>query len=149
IVSVSVQDATGTWVRNFFDFGTNHSETLLGFKADQTNLITVTVRDQNRSAFTVIEPITFVTSPLPTNMPAIMLKTNNPALMEPGYTLFREDNHGAAAYVTIVDNAGTVVWYSSALPTPSDVKQMPNGDLFFPTTGNIGFGQGNGFTEGN
>jgi hypothetical protein len=53
--------------------------------------------------------------------------------MEPGYTLFRGLNNGFPSYVIIVDNIGEVVWYSP-IATVLDVRQLPNGDLFFPTT---------------
>src|ERR1700733_1242665 len=35
-VSVSVNDGIGTWERDFFDYGTNHSITLLGCKPNRT-----------------------------------------------------------------------------------------------------------------
>ncbi|MGO8696409.1 MAG: hypothetical protein ACLQVY_01635 [Limisphaerales bacterium] len=152
-VSVSVSDAVGTWERDFFDYGTNHCLTLLGFKPSRTNEITVTVRDQFRNAYTVAQPLAFLTGPLPTNMPKITLITNNPALMEPGYTLFRvQNNTTGGAYVTMVANSGEVVWYAEAsaaggeygpIATPSDVQQLPNGDLFFPETDQKGFGEVN------
>jgi hypothetical protein len=152
-VSVSVSDGIGTWERDFFDYGTNHSLTLLGFKASRTNEITVTVRDKYRNEYTVAEPVLFVTSPLPTNMPAFILLTNNPALMEPGYTLFRVSNQTTGgADVTIVDNSGEIVWYGESsgvggvagpIPTPSDVQQLTNGDLFFPETDTAGFAEVN------
>ncbi len=143
-VRVSVFDGTTRWQRNFFDYGTNHSETLLGFKLNRTNEITVTVRDQYRNSYTLGQPVAFVTSPLPTNMPEFILVTNIPSRMEPGYTLFRVANgNNGSAYVTIVDNSGQVVWYGEAsgvggtrgpIPTPADVIQLANGDIFFPET---------------
>ena len=152
-ISVSVNDGMGTWERDFFYYGTNHSLALLGFKANRTNEITVTVRDEYRNVFTLPTPVTFVTSPLPTNMPSFLLLTNDPARMEPGYTLFRVSNQSTgAAYVTIVDDSGEVVWYGVAskvggikgpIPTPSDVRQLSNGDLFFPETDQLGFGEVN------
>src|SRR6266704_3393710 len=45
-VSVSVNDGTNTWERDFLDYGTIHSNVLLGFKAGRTNAITVTVWDR-------------------------------------------------------------------------------------------------------
>jgi len=148
-VSVSVSDGTETWERDFFDYGTNHSLMLLGFKANRTNEITVTVRDQFRNSFTSPEALSFVTSALPSDMPTFTLVTNNPDQMEPGYTLFRvANNTTGGSYVTIVDNSGQVVWYSSALPggafpTPSDVRQLTNGNLFFPEINETGFAEVN------
>jgi arylsulfate sulfotransferase len=143
-VSVSVTDGTGTWERDFFDYGTNHALTLLGFMADQTNEITVTVRDQYRNECTVPEPLTFVTGPLPAAMPALTLITNNPDQMEPGYTLFRiSDSTTGASYVTIVDNSARVVWYSTALPTSADVHQLSNGNLFYSENTATNFAEAN------
>lgn len=152
-VSVSVFYGSNTWERDFFDYGANHSETLLGFKPNRTNEITVTVRDEYRNAYTIGQSVPFVTTPLPTNMPGFILITNIPALMEPGYTLFRvaKGNNGAA-YVTIVDYSGQVVWYGEAsgvggtigpISTPNDVTQLANGDLFFPETDTSGLGEVN------
>ena len=142
-VSVSVNDGITTWERDFFDYGRNHSLILLGFKPKRTNAITVTIRDRYRNAFTVAQPLSFITGPLPSGMPTITLITNYPDLMEPGYTMFRVGNNTtSASYVTFVDNAGQVVWYSSLL-TPSDVHQLTNGDLFFPLTSTAGFVEAN------
>jgi hypothetical protein len=147
-VSVSVYDGIDTWRRDFYDYSTNHTETLLGFKADRFNEITVTVRDQYRNTFTTGQPLYFLTEPLPTNMPTFTLITNNPGLMEPGYTIFRVSNQTTgAAYVTIVDRSGQIVWYGEAsgvggtvgpFPTTSDVLQLTNGNLFFPETDTLG-----------
>jgi hypothetical protein len=152
-VSVSVTDGNGTWARNFYDYGTNHSEILLGFRPNQTNLITITVRDEYRNTFTYPQALSFISSPLPTNMPTFTLVTNIPALMEPGYTLFRvSDQTTGAAWVTIVDSSGEILWYGPAagiggtigpIPTPSDVVQMTNGNLFFPETDTFGFEEAN------
>ncbi len=150
-VTVSVTDGTSSWQRNFFDYGTNHSLTLLGFKANRTNQITVTVRDGYRNSYTAAEPVSFVTGPLPADMPAFIVRTNNPAQMEPGYTLFRVGNQTTyGAYVTIVDSSGQVVWYGASsetggapgpFPTPADVLQLTNGDLFFPLSDQQGFSE--------
>jgi hypothetical protein len=152
-VSVSVSDGIATWTRDFFDYGTNHSLTLLGFKPNRTNEITVTVRDKFRNALTIGEPLTFITSPLPTNLPTFTLLTNNLAQMEPGYTLFRVANETTGgSYVTIVDSSGEIVWYGESsgvggvpgpIPTPSDVQQLTNGNLFFPETDQAGFAEFN------
>jgi arylsulfate sulfotransferase len=148
-VSISVNDGIGTWERDFFDYGTNHSETVLGFKSDRTNAVTVTVRDEFRNTYTVSNAVTFVSASLPATMPDFIVVTNNVAEMEPGYTLFRvQNNSGGAAYVTIVDSSGEVVWYGEAsavgggigpFDTPLDAKQLTNGNLFFMKTDTDGF----------
>src|SRR5262245_56123953 len=67
-VSVSVNDGVAVWSRDFIDYGTNQTLTLLGFKPGRTNQITVTVRDQYRNTSTAA-PILFVTAPLPSSFP--------------------------------------------------------------------------------
>lgn len=134
-VSVLVGDSTGVWERDFYDYATNHSETLLGFKPGQTNLIQVTVYDKNRNAYTAPNLLTFVTAPLPTNFPTINVLTSEPDQMEPGYMLLIIDTAYSYTgnYITILDNSGNAVWYS---PVPTngvsylDVRQLDNGDLF-------------------
>jgi arylsulfate sulfotransferase len=143
LVSVSVNDGKKPWKKEFVDRGTNHVETLLGFKAGRSNEITVTVRDAFGTSFAVAEPLRFITSPLPADMPAIRLRTNNVEKMEPGCTLFRVANlttHNG--YITIVDNSGEVVWYSG-LPAAMEVRQLTNGDLFFPLNDRTAFAEVN------
>lgn len=143
-VSISVNDGVETWNRNFFDYGTNHSEILLGFKPNRTNQITITVRDAYRNSYTYPKPLSLVTGALPSTMPTMILVTNNPALMEPGYTLFRVFNVNAyAQYVMFVDNSGAVVWYGPNLATPTDVRQLTNGNLFFQNSNAKGFNEVN------
>ena len=136
-VSVSVSDGHASWQRSFYDFATAHSVPLLGFKAGRTNQISVTAYDRYRRQVTAPQPLVFITSPLPTNFPNVVLLHSEPARMEPGYTLFNVYMRGGTLwYVMIVDNAGEVVWYNVA-PSTADVRQLPNGDLFMPWTTNF------------
>jgi arylsulfate sulfotransferase len=136
-ISVSVTDGIDSWTHNFYDYGTTHSAPLLGFKPDRTNHITVTVYGPHRHAVTVPEPLEFVTTPLPTNFPNLHVLVDHPGKMEPGYILFNVAMHNQQYwYVTIVDNAGQVVWYDAA-PSTADVRQLDNGDLFMPWTTNF------------
>jgi hypothetical protein len=133
-VSVLVSDGTSVWERDFYDFGTTHSETLLGFRPGQTNLILVTVYDKYRNAYTAPQLLNFDTAPLPSDFPTSVVLASEPSMMEPGYTLFIVFNITTFDfYITIMDNNGEVVWYCA---TPEawdiDVKQLGNGDLFIP-----------------
>ncbi len=133
-VSVLVSDGTNLWERDFYDFGTTHAETLLGFNPGRTNFILVTVYDKYRNVVTAPQLLTFATTPLPGDFPTSVVLTNQPGMMEPGYTLFIAYNITTGQrYITIMDNSGEVVWYC---PTPQagdiDVKQLGNGDLFLP-----------------
>lgn len=134
-VSVLVSDGTNTWERDFFDFTTNHSEILLGFKPARTNLIQVTVYDENRNATTSPQLLTFVTAPLPAGFPTSVVLQSVPSMMEPGYTLcFVLNRNAVNGYIVIMDNSGEVVWYwlSPVVFSDVDVRQLDNGDLFIP-----------------
>jgi hypothetical protein len=132
-VSVLVSDGTDIWERDFYDYATTHSVSLLGFKPNRTNQILVTAYDKDRNAYTAAQPLTFVTASLPANFPHSVVLKSEPGAMEPGYTLFLIRNgNGPPGYYTIMDNSGQVVWYSPA-PTPTlndDVRQLVNGDLY-------------------
>jgi hypothetical protein len=133
-ISVSVMDGQSAWERQFYDFATNHSVPLFGFKPGRTNEISVTVYDRERNGVTASQPLLFITDPLPANFPNLAVLTADPAKMEPGYTLFRvavENN--SSAYVVIIDSSGEVVWYGTT-PSTAEVRQLPNGDLFMPST---------------
>ena len=130
-VSVAVDDGIAPWTRNFYDFSLTHSVPLAGFKPGRTHQITVTVYDKAQQPYTA-GPITFVTAPLPSDFPHWDILHSEPAKMEPGYTLFLVQNRTAKkGYLTIMNNAGEVVWYSpSAATTVYDVRQLANGNLF-------------------
>jgi Arylsulfotransferase (ASST) len=134
-VSVMVDDGETIWERHFYDYGTTHSMPLLGFKPGRTSTITVTVRDRYANTATA-SPLTFITDPLPNDFPKMALLESKPEKMEPGYTLCRIVKGGAGTdYLTILNSVGEVVWYlgNSADGTSIDVRQLENGDLFYPT----------------
>ena len=132
-ISVLVSDGTDIQEKDFYDFTTNHSVPLLGFKPNRTNQFLVTVYDKNRNVDTAPQLLTFVTAPLPADFPVYTVLTNIPSMMEPGYMLFMIDNRAGphTSYFTMMDNSGTVVWYCPALTsTDSEARQLDNGDLF-------------------
>ncbi len=136
-ISVLVSDGTSIWEKDYYDYGTTHSEILLGFKSNQANLIQVTVYDRNRNAAIAPELLTFVSPPLPANFPTYTVLTNQPDEMEPGYMLMVIDTAYTRLgdYIAILDNFGNVVWYSpvptsASISAYADVRQMDNGDLF-------------------
>lgn len=136
-VSVAVNDGVSTWERHFFDYRTNHSVPLFGFKPGRTNRITVTVWDRLRNQFANESPVLFVTGPLPGNFPVIKVRASQPHRMEPGYTLFRVLNNGSASYVILLDAQGEVVWYSATLQVTLYVRPLANGNLFIPLNTNF------------
>lgn len=136
-VSVSMDDGTNVWARQFYDYATTHSVPLLGFKPNRTNEITVTVYDKQWNLVTAPQPVQFVTGPLPTNFPSITLLHSEPDRMEPGYTLGRIGmKNETYCYAIILDSAGELVWYN-ATPANAEVRQLDNGDLFMPATTNF------------
>jgi hypothetical protein len=131
-VSVLVSDGTGVFEKDFYAFGTNHSEILLGFKPNETNEIQVTVYDKYRNSISSPQLLKFVTAPLPATFPTSVLLTNAPGQMEPGYTLFMIQNLTSLKnYADIVDSSGTTVWYFPWTNTADiDVRQLDDGNLF-------------------
>ncbi|HLH53135.1 MAG TPA: aryl-sulfate sulfotransferase [Verrucomicrobiae bacterium] len=143
-VSVSVADGITSWTRSFHDFGQDHSIILAGFKPNRTNQIQVTVIDRGQNAQVATPSLVFLTAPLPADFPAPVVVRNEPAKMEPGYTLFIIQNRSLKkSYITMLDNRGEVAWFC---PTPAladvDVRQLPNGHLFLEEPNPI-----NRFTE--
>ena len=130
-VSVQVSDGANTWERDFYDFATTHSETLMGFKPGRTNQMVVTCYDKHRNASTP-QLLTFVTAPLPANFPTSVVLTNQPGLMEPGDTLFvmLRNYSQTGAYIIVMDESGEVVWYRPWTANDLDIRQLDDGNLF-------------------
>jgi len=132
-VSIQVNEGTNLWQRDFYNFTTNQSLPLLGFKPGRTNLIQVTVYDTRHNAFAAAQPLRFVTPALPAGFPRSTVLTNAPSLMEPGYTLFVVLNRNTlVGYITIMDNSGRVVWYYTLSQYAVYADQLANGDLIIP-----------------
>lgn len=102
-VLLTVSDGSDEWSKDFEEFNSNHSLTVLGFKPDRAHTVTVRVLDID--GIDLIEPSVFdvVTDPLPQGFPEISV-TSIPELMEPGVTLFE-----AAGYLIAVNEIGEVV----------------------------------------
>lgn len=133
-VTVSVNDGRESWVKNFYDHSVQHALPLYGFKPDRTNQINISVHDQLGHAIAVEDPLVFITEPLPADFPNIHLLKADRERMEPGFTLFRLEVHNNTyAYAIIIDANGEVVWYGDT-PSRADVRQLPNGNLFVPST---------------
>ena len=136
-VSVSMTNGSEGWNRQFYDYATNHTVLLYGFKPSRTNALTITVYDRYWNSFTNDQSVLFVTGPLPSDLPKLNLLVSQPDRMEPGYTLFRVANQDInKAYLVILDKMGEVVWYSPRFSL-ADVRQLDNGDLFLPLSANF------------
>jgi arylsulfate sulfotransferase len=132
-IGVLVSDGTDIWEKDFYDYSTNHSVPLLGFKPNRTNQILVTVYDNERNAYTAPQLLTFFTAPLPVDFPVYHVLTSEPDQMEPGYVLSMVANRSGTTnnYITIMDSSGNVVWYRRAvLSTDNEARQLEDGDLF-------------------
>jgi hypothetical protein len=91
--------------------------------------MTVTLWEKSQASTTVTDVVTFVTAPLPASFPKITLLTANPGSMEPGYTLFRlVVNNAFIGYLTIINNQGEVVWYSTR-NSSHDFRQLSDGNF--------------------
>ena len=99
---------------------------LLGFKPGQKYRATVTLTTSSDSH--VLEPLSLVTSALPSDFPAVELISSTPEQMAPGHTLF--STVGDTSYLVIVDQRGEVVWYHPIVGI-ADVRELPNGNLIF------------------
>ncbi len=136
-ISVTASDGNETWQRNFYDYTNSHSIKLLGFKANRTYQLSVTAHDQLGNQTTATNAVQFITAPLPSDFPKLVLLTNQPAKMEPGYTLFVPGNLAFNRYyIVMVDHDGEVVWYTRG-PANPDIRQLPSGDLLFHQNTNI------------
>jgi hypothetical protein len=83
-ISVFISDGTNVQEKDFYDFSTTHSETLLGFKPHRTNEIMVAAYDANQDTVIAPQILTFVTAVLPATFPIYAVLTNLPDQMEPG-----------------------------------------------------------------
>jgi len=138
-VSVNVDDGVVTWQRNFFDYNVTHVLPMAGFRADRTNQLTVTIWEKSQQSTTLTDAVMFVTVPLPDSFPEIKVLRANPQAMEPGYTLFRcVVNNFNVGYLTIINNEGEVVWYSTR-NSSHDLRQLADGNLLM--------GKASGFDE--
>jgi hypothetical protein len=136
-ISVLVSDGNSLWEHDDYQFGTNHSLTLLGFKPGETNEILVMALDPYRNLVMTPQPLKFVTPSLPAGLGKITILKSVPDQMEPGYTLYVTGiRNGSRNYATIIDQGGNVVWYSSVHFNDVDVRQLTNGDLLLPDQSN-------------
>ena len=139
-VGILVSDGNDFWERDFYDFSTNHSIPLAGFKPGETNLMLVSVYDEDQNEYDAPQLLTFITPHLPAGFPTNVVLTSIPDKMEPGYTLtIIRNRSNNAEYVIIMDNTGAVVWYAASPQFSStDVHQLDNGNFLIEedTTGN-------------
>lgn len=132
-VKLVVGNGTDKWSVQYKEYRTSHAVPLLGLKPDDTYTVSVVITDRNAQSVQVEPALEAMTGPLPADFPVIEVIVSNPAKMEPGFTLMDKFSRGPGAQGSslsvIVDNTGTVVWYSSL--GGGAMKQLDNGHLFY------------------
>ena len=136
-VTLTISDASDSWIREFAEFKTEHYLPVLGLKPDTSYSIEVIVTDLADEHLVLAPLLPVVTGPLPVDFPNINVLISDPTKMEPGFTLLDKFTRGKPTtpdatlprYTIIVDDAGEVVWYSTL--GANATRQLPNGNLFF------------------
>ena len=148
---VAITDGVNAWT---LEYGTGEDPAdglaLVGMRPGRTHRIEVTVRDgagREGSA----GPFEFETPPLPevgTEFPPVETRVSEPALMEPGVTLFNPrrrrvgvsqeiaDYNASFGMLMALDAVGDVVWYYRTDSRISDFEKLDNGNLAFLTADN-------------
>jgi arylsulfate sulfotransferase len=115
----------------------DHSLWVLGLRPDRAHQVLVEVTDVAGNAALSPNVLSFVTDPLPAPFPPIQVTVSEPALMEPGVTLFdaRFDNLQLPGLdwglLVAVDAQGEVVWYYRYDQQIFDARRLPNGNMLF------------------
>lgn len=122
-VSIAITDAERSFTITRPALGTAHTLPVLGFRADTVHAVVVTATAEDGEAITAAA-LEVVTAPLPAGFPVFTTDRVVPAQIEPGLTLT-----GIRSYVVAVDDLGTVVWFVDTGRGPSDIRQLPSGNL--------------------
>ena len=133
-VRLDVETDTKNWSIEFNNYKTEHTLTVLGFRADKTHKIRIHILDRTRQQTTFNHPLTVTTDPLPEGFPKLTVIKTQTHIMEPGYTLFdiipEGGNSEFGALIVIIDEAGEVVWYQIGTRY-TNVRQTSEGNLIF------------------
>ena len=116
----------------FSDFAETHTLPVVGFKADKTYDLVVTVTDDDGGQLTA-DDLTVRVAPLPDWFPTVEVLASEPGVA-PGMTLacLRPGNNGPYSdleYLMVIDSDGDVIWYYEGSPIITDVRQLPSGNL--------------------
>ena len=149
--TVDIGDGANAWTLEYAaDEDSGAGLALVGMRPGRTHRIEVTVRDgagrEGRAG-----PFEFETPPLPkvgTEFPPVETRVSEPALMEPGVTLFNPrrrrvgvsqeiaDYNASFGMLMALDAVGDVVWYYRTDSRISDFEKLGNGNLAFLTADN-------------
>jgi arylsulfate sulfotransferase len=130
-VILEVDDGVDSWRRDFFRYATVHAIPLAGFKPDRTHSLQISVENLGGEVTAAAAPLDFTTDPLPADFPTITMLANDPARMEPGYTLFEARSGGGTGgtlYGLALNSAGEVIYYRTTA-NGNDIKMLKNGDF--------------------
>ncbi len=137
-VGFRVQGLGEAWTVDSSELQTNHAIPLLGFAPDSSYVVENIVLTEGGGATLALgDSLPVSTNPLPADFPTLDVKTNNPGLMEPGFTLvpFRVIGPNAPAYTMALDAQGEVRWYIEG--NASDIRQRPDGSLLTRLDGSV------------
>ena len=92
--TLTISDGTGSRVREFAEFRTEHYLPILGLKPDNSYSLQVAVTDQSDESLIMTSLPAAVTAPPPPDFPDIDILVSDPSRMEPGYTLLDKFTRG-------------------------------------------------------
>jgi hypothetical protein len=138
---IEFDDGEGhSWTVTFDALLSGRAVPLLGFHPDRTYTVDITVTDEagNDTSWLGL-PVT--TDPLPDDFPPLELKVSNPAMMEPGVTMFETRRRldggtpdpDSLQWIVMVDEEGEVVWYYDHDAPIGDHRRLSNGNLAYIT----------------
>jgi hypothetical protein len=148
-VTLNISNGVDRWSREFTDYQTQHYLPVLGLKPSNSYSIEIVITDEDNNQLTVSPSLLANTGPLPDDFPNITVLVSEPSRMESGYTLLDKFTRSPVGlppdqipdgtltkYSMILDNRGSVVWYSVLGPI-MDIEQLPNGNLTYKINSGI------------
>ena len=104
---------------------------VLGLRPDTAYKLRFDIRDALSIPVPFPNELEFRTDPLPAGFPSIAATVSEPALMEPGVTLFNLTQLTTSLMVA-VNERGEVIWfYRHSVSGLTDIKRVSNGHLVF------------------
>jgi len=118
-------------------FQRQHELVVLGLKPGRMYTLTAEAVDQEGDSALAPAALALATEPLPTIFPPLEVTVSQPALMEPGVTLFNarfsHDTIDGSEWgmLVMLDEAGEVVWFYQASHRIGDARRLSNGNLLY------------------
>lgn len=116
-----------------------HEIPVVGLRAESEYELTVEVASVGDGSEITTRTESFVTGPLPGDLPPMYVVENDVERRSPGYLLFDvsgvppEDDPDATTwnYAVALDEDAEIVWYHRALGGIGDIRQLPDGNLLY------------------